>query len=95
MPSLEQAARELLEGALDAVDDGDLDEPIVRQLTAGGPAPILLGAAQGADLVVVGSRGLGGFKELLLGSVGHRLATHARCPVVVIPHVEGDATVRT
>ena len=95
MPGLEQAAKELLERALEPIDDSDLDQPIARQLTGGAPAPVLLGAAQAADLVVVGSRGLGGFKELLLGSVSHRLATHARCPVVVIPHPDGQVAVAT
>ena len=51
----------------------------------GDPAAALLDAARGAALVVVGSRGLGGFSSLLLGSVGHHVAHHAPCPVVVIP----------
>lgn len=38
-----------------------------------------------ADLIVVGSRGRGGFAELLLGSVGHHLTLHARIPVVIVP----------
>jgi len=38
------------------------------------------------DLVVVGSRGRGGVREMLLGSVSHFLTTHAPCPVVVVPH---------
>jgi nucleotide-binding universal stress UspA family protein len=95
MPGLEQAAKELLERALEPIDDSDLDQPIARRLTGGAPAPVLLGAAQAADLVVVGSRGRGGFKELLLGSVSHRLATHARCPVVVIPHHDGQVAEAT
>jgi nucleotide-binding universal stress UspA family protein len=50
----------------------------------GDPASALLSAASDADLVVVGSRGLGGFASLLLGSVSQRVATHADCPVAVI-----------
>ena len=50
-----------------------------------GPAAgVLLEAAERADLLVVGSRGHGGFRELLLGSTGSECAHHARCPVVVV-----------
>ena len=44
----------------------------------------LLDAAGHADLLVVGSRGLGGFKRLLLGSVSQQCVQHATCPVVVV-----------
>ena len=50
----------------------------------GDPVPMLLGAAESAALVVVGSRGHGGFSSLLLGSVGQGVATGAACPVVVL-----------
>jgi nucleotide-binding universal stress UspA family protein len=50
----------------------------------GEPAVTLLKAAGTAGLVVVGHRGRGGFTSLLLGSVGHRVATHASCPTVVV-----------
>jgi nucleotide-binding universal stress UspA family protein len=49
------------------------------------PARVLLRAADGAWLVVVGSRGLGGFKGLLLGSVSQQIAHHAPCPVLIVP----------
>ncbi|HEX5203846.1 MAG TPA: universal stress protein [Actinoplanes sp.] len=48
------------------------------------PASRLLAEAEGAELMVLGSRGRGGFASLLLGSVSQRVATHAPCPVVVV-----------
>jgi nucleotide-binding universal stress UspA family protein len=50
----------------------------------GHPAQVLLDAASGADLLVVGSRGHGAFAEALLGSVGHYCVHHAHCPVLII-----------
>ena len=53
----------------------------------GAPAPALIAIAreEQPDLIVTGSRGLGGFGELLLGSVSHQLVLHAKLPVVVVP----------
>lgn len=45
---------------------------------------VLIDAAHGADLLVVGSRGSGGFAGLLLGSVAHQCALHAPCPIVIV-----------
>jgi nucleotide-binding universal stress UspA family protein len=51
----------------------------------GHPASVLLDAAKGADLLVVGSRGHGGLVGALLGSVSQHCVAHATCPVVVVP----------
>lgn len=48
------------------------------------PAKALIDAGDGADLLVVGSRGLGGFKALLVGSVSQQCSLHARCPVTIV-----------
>ncbi|WP_405064898.1 universal stress protein [Kribbella sp. NBC_01510] len=54
-------------------------------VTFGGAAPALLQEATTAELLVVGSRGLGEFRDLAMGSVSAHVATHAPCPVVVVP----------
>jgi nucleotide-binding universal stress UspA family protein len=51
----------------------------------GSAAEHLVAASKSADLVVVGSRGRGGFVGLLLGSVAQQVASHTACPVVVVP----------
>jgi nucleotide-binding universal stress UspA family protein len=45
-----------------------------------------LEASKYADMLVVGSRGMGGFRELLLGSVSQQCVHHAACPVVIVRH---------
>jgi nucleotide-binding universal stress UspA family protein len=60
---------------------------IVRE---GNAADVLIDAAEGADLLVVGSRGHGGFAEALLGSVSQHCVHHARCPVVIIPGLRSE-----
>lgn len=75
----EQAAEMIAELGPDA--EGVQVTTIVRE---GDAAHVLLHASRGADLLVVGSRGLGGFRDLLLGSVGQQCAHHATCPVVIL-----------
>lgn len=81
----EKAAKQVLDTAVEAEDTSGLPVPVERIVTPGGAASAILEAAKGAELVVVGSRGLGGFKGLLLGSVSHQVTHHAPCPVVVVP----------
>jgi nucleotide-binding universal stress UspA family protein len=56
---------------------------VFARLVNGHPAPILVEASKGADLLVVGSRGHGEFVGMLIGSVGAHCAAHAHCPVLV------------
>ncbi|MEV0567754.1 universal stress protein [Dactylosporangium sp. NPDC050588] len=57
-------------------------------VAAGEPSDVLCEQSHRARLVVIGSRGLGGFAGLLLGSVGMHLSSHAACPVLVVHHAE-------
>jgi len=66
------------------LDGLDVDRRVVEDL----PAQALLDAAQSADLLVVGTRGHGGFTGLLLGSVSQQCAHHSPCPIVIVPPAE-------
>jgi nucleotide-binding universal stress UspA family protein len=61
------------------------DVAVTSAAVEGHPAAVLLDSAADADLLVVGSRGHGGFVGSLLGSVSQHVVTHAPCPVVVVP----------
>lgn len=60
------------------------DVPVSFVAGTGRPAEVLLGAAVGAALLVVGSRGSGGFSGLVMGSVSQKVLAHASCPVAVL-----------
>jgi nucleotide-binding universal stress UspA family protein len=65
--------------------------PAEIDVLVGNPTARLLASADDAELLVLGSRGRGGFASLLLGSVSQRVAVHAACPVVVV-RGRGDVT---
>ena len=81
------------EAALDTTLAGFASEAgaveIERRVVEGAPAQVLVDESHDAELLVVGSRGHGGFAGLLLGSVSQQCAQHAACPVVIIPHGRG------
>ena len=82
-----QAAREQTDKVLTRL--GERFPPQVTvDAVSGFPAEELLRAAADADMIVVGSRGAGGFARLVMGSVSSQVAHHAHCPVVVIPAEE-------
>lgn len=83
--AVEKHARVVLDRVVDAEDMRRQPAPVERVLVQEGAARAVLDAAQGADLVVLGTRGHGGFSGLVLGSVSHHVAHHVRCPLVVVP----------
>lgn len=80
----EEGASAALDAALAALSERATGIELERVLRMGQPAKILVEEASGADLLVVGSRGHGGFAGLLLGSVSHQCAMHASCPVLIV-----------
>jgi nucleotide-binding universal stress UspA family protein len=78
------AQQTLAESVHEVVSDFGSTVPIEQRVVHGHPARVLLDAAHGAELLVVGSRGHGGFAGTLLGSVSQRCAQLAPCPAVVV-----------
>jgi nucleotide-binding universal stress UspA family protein len=87
LPSRAAEALRTLERACETIPD------VTIASIDGDPASVLIQESAHASLVVVGNRGLGGFRGLLAGSVSVQTAAHARCPVVVVrPHLPESAS---
>jgi nucleotide-binding universal stress UspA family protein len=80
-----EIAQEETDRTLEKIDPESRPPSVTVRAVTGLPAEALLEAAADADMLVVGSRGTGGFKRLLMGSVSTQVTHHAQCPVVVIP----------
>jgi nucleotide-binding universal stress UspA family protein len=79
-----QAAEETVVKVISQLGEAQPPSVTVRALS-GFPAQELIEASRTADLLVVGSRGAGGFARLMVGSVSSQVVHHAHCPVVVVP----------
>jgi nucleotide-binding universal stress UspA family protein len=80
----EKALAEVISEVVDAGDQAR----VRSRVAAGHASQVLLDAAAGADLLVVGSRGHGSFADALLGSVSQNCVHHARCPVLIVRGAE-------
>ncbi len=81
---LASAARQVLDGAVARATRPGEHDAVHTSVAYGTPAQVLLNAAKGARLLVVGNRGHGGFTGALLGSVSQHCVQHAPCPVVIV-----------
>jgi nucleotide-binding universal stress UspA family protein len=70
--------------------DGPRPESVTVRAVHSFPVEELINASKQADLVVLGSRGAGGFTRLMLGSTAGQVVQHAHCPVVIVPPEDRD-----
>lgn len=88
------SSRRFLEGTIEVLRGAYPDVEASGHLQDGSAAETLIEESKYADLLVVGSRGRGGFADLVIGSTALRVASHALCPVVVVPAAPVDEPTR-
>jgi nucleotide-binding universal stress UspA family protein len=81
-----KGAQDLLDKSLEEVGAAESGVEVTTVVHEGQAADVICEAAKGADLLIVGSRGFGGFRGLLLGSVSQQCAHYAPCPVLIVPN---------
>jgi nucleotide-binding universal stress UspA family protein len=91
LEQFEKAAQDVADTAVARVRTTAPDVVVTADVCEGQPPLVLVAASAGADLLVVGTRGLGGFRGLVLGSVSQHCVHHAHCPVVVVRPSEAPA----
>ena len=87
-PERTEEARQAAQAETDkvlAALDGPRPDPVTVKAVHGFPVEELINAGKDADMIVLGSRGAGGFTRLLMGSVAGQVAQHAYCPVLIVP----------
>jgi nucleotide-binding universal stress UspA family protein len=87
-PVRTEDARKLAQAETDEVLDrlaGPRPASVTVKAVHGFVVEELIDAGKDADMIVVGSRGAGGFTRLMMGSVAAQVAQHARCPVLIVP----------
>lgn len=94
---IRDGAQEVLDAAKERIAGRNVE--VRLRIESGDPSGVLMELSEEADLVVVGTRGRGGFVGRLLGSVSSALPAHAKCPTVVVPlctakRTEGDPGLR-
>jgi len=88
--ALTEKAKEAAQADTDQVLAAAGSQPTSVTVTAvhGLPVDELVKASEGADMIVLGRRGMGGFVRLLMGSVSSQVAQHAQCPVLIVPSAD-------
>ena len=81
---LESEAGDKIENARKIVSDFSADIEVSYLVKEGAPIDTLLDLSETAEMIVMGSRGLGGLSGLVMGSVSSAVVSHADCPVVVV-----------
>jgi len=86
----EQSAKTGLERTLRSFANELAGLEVEQVVEQGQPSQVLVEQAEGAEMLVVGTRGRGGFAGLLLGSVSQQCTHHAQCPIVIVPPAQHD-----